>query len=280
MVIKTGLLTFALVFFLGCIVSVRAEVIVTDDSSIWGIFKGGEYISNDVPANARKPKEIFSDPDVLALAEAATQGDIKKINELVTRGVNVNARGWNNLTPIFSAMRAENKNGIEALLKAGANPNDINNPYGHAAIHQAAKESTRLDILQLILEHGGDPNLPETHGFCLLPLSMTFFGSNDIALAKKKIQLLLRAGADINRVNTECDLTRTAVKPRTILMASIPKYDMTYYLLELGADFNKAAPNGLTFKQSLESSKNMLASEERKKWRIKVLLWLENKEIQ
>jgi ankyrin repeat protein len=72
-------------------------------------------------------------------------------------------------------MFAKNKKGIEALLKAGANPNDTSNVYGRATIHQASMKIDDPEFLKLILKYGGYPNLPEVHGFFDLPLSMTFF---------------------------------------------------------------------------------------------------------
>ena len=47
----------------------------------------------DKPIDLMSPAELFSDPGLRALARAAQHGNIKKIDALIAKGVNVNGKG-------------------------------------------------------------------------------------------------------------------------------------------------------------------------------------------
>ena len=66
--------------------------------------------------NNEDAKHYFSDPKVQQLVQAAQSGDESTINELVASGVDVNAQGTGNTTPLIWAMKAHNYRGVEALL--------------------------------------------------------------------------------------------------------------------------------------------------------------------
>lgn len=257
------------VFFCAC--NAMAEKIYTNDPQIWDHFKDSEYKNSEKPAIYRKPDEIFFDKNVIKLAEAARKGNDKEIKRLVAAGVDVNAKGWHGLTPIFSALTAKNKAGVKALLEAGANPNDTDNYYGKAAIHMVAEDIENPYFLELILKFGGNPNLPELHGLCGMPLSMAAHRMNSSKAAREKIQILVSAGADLNGVNINCDVSRTAVRPSIALIKALPRYDLIYFMLQLGADAKKISPSGLTLRQAIDNAKNFRMTRDERKWRVKVI---------
>ena len=49
---------------------------------------------SEVSVSGKTAKDVFQDPQTLALVEAACDGDIPKIDALVTQGANVNATGY------------------------------------------------------------------------------------------------------------------------------------------------------------------------------------------
>lgn len=67
----------------------------------------------------------FIDPAVAKLASAACQGDAVQIAQSAGQRALLNAVGENGMTPLHWAISCENLVGIEALLKAGADPNQV-----------------------------------------------------------------------------------------------------------------------------------------------------------
>jgi hypothetical protein len=70
-------------------------------------------------------RATFADPAAAALAGAACRGDAGQIAGSAGRRALLNAVGENGMTPLLWAMSCENLVGIEALLKAGADPNQV-----------------------------------------------------------------------------------------------------------------------------------------------------------
>lgn len=55
------------------------------------------------------------------------------------------------------------EDGLRLMLEHGAKPDAINF-WGSTALHQAARRDNRLSMIELLLDHGGDPALPDRHG--------------------------------------------------------------------------------------------------------------------
>ena len=161
--------------------------------SAWGL-----SMEDREPANA-----VFSDPRVAALARAACAGDLHDILRQLRLGADANFIGKDGLTPLFWAQGCRNKVGMEALLKAGANPNyalpfvDGHPPRGGISAVWKAATLEDPSFLNLLLKHGGDPNAVDQLGGTSA-LARAF----DFGLASHtwdNYYTLLNAGADINR---------------------------------------------------------------------------------
>lgn len=101
------------------------------------------------------------------------------LQALVARGADVNRAGRNGTTPLAFAVRADKGNPVELvqwLLAQGANVN-ASDAKGQTALHVAAA-SGHASIIQLLLDHAGDPARKDKQG--RIP--------RDIALAKGKAQ--------------------------------------------------------------------------------------------
>ena len=52
--------------------------------------------------------------------------------------------------------------GMRLLLERGVDPNRMT-PWSHSALHQAVKRDNSMQIIELLVEHGANPSLPNTH---------------------------------------------------------------------------------------------------------------------
>lgn len=229
--------------------------------------------SAEQAANERARKELvaymsletmFPDPQVRALAEAAGKGDLKKIEALVEQGVNVNARGARNATPLFWAMRSSNIKGFTKLLELGANPNVVFDDGG-TVMHWAVQHKNEA-FLKTALEHGGDPNLQggqdnETPLF------------DAIGKQSDKLDILLAAGANVNVQD------RYGFTP-VILAAARGRFDVVYKLLNYGADYRIETKNGHTLSDAIADVRGRMdPNHELYQWMQKVIEWLEERGV-
>ena len=142
--------------------------------------------------NNEDAKHYFSDPKVQQLVQAAQSGDESTINELVAAGVDVNAQGTGNTTPLIWAMKAHSYRGVEALLANGANPNQ-RYEHGYTPLWFAAGGND-LTLLEMLLKNGGDPNVWVDRN--MNPLMFAIEQDR-----MDNYRMLLNYGADINNVN-------------------------------------------------------------------------------
>ncbi|MDZ4691127.1 ankyrin repeat domain-containing protein [Terricaulis sp.] len=120
--------------------------------------------------------ELFGEPRVAALAEAACVGDVAAVNAAVADGVDPNSIsvGFDELggrvTPLLWAVDCENSRGVEALLRAGADPNQsTGGRVGLTPILAAAADARNPVILRFLLQNGGNPNaISEVGGYTAL----------------------------------------------------------------------------------------------------------------
>jgi len=175
-----------------------------------------ELVRQNKEQERKSPKfslnKFFSDRDVIALCKAAQDNNVAEIDRLVAKGVDVNTRGKGDLTPLILAIKAQSKEAFQAMLKHGANPNIIfaSKPeilekenllvisptsLGDCVTSIAASIEDDSEWLEMVLKHGGDANIHD-------PIAS--FGHNRPiynAIAsrnKKNVELLIKAGADIN----------------------------------------------------------------------------------
>ena len=164
-------------------------------------------------------KDMFSDPDVRALAKAAGKGKVNQVDELVEQGVDVNSRGAGNVTPLYWAMR--NRTGFKRLLELGADPNvyfDFNISIMHSAVRLRDKS-----ILKIALAHGGDPDFIIPDNWDSTPIFEALWKDSE------SIHILLDAGANINATD------EVGGTPLTMAL-KLGYYESVYVLLDRGAD--------------------------------------------
>lgn len=201
---------------------------------------------------------MFSDEKVRALAEAAGEGNVEEVEELVAQGVDVNSKGTSNVTPLFWAMH--NINGFKKLLELGADPNVIFDDGG-SVIHWAVRVEDEK-FLEEALKHGGNPNLVAG------PLNETPLFRAATPEGKSKASIMLNAGADINAQRVYRDTP-------IMIAARLGQFDLVYELLERGADFSIKDENGNDLLYIISIRKRRMdPKNELTRWMEKVIEWL------
>ena len=194
---------------------------------------------SDKPIDVMTPAELFTDPGLRALAEAAQHGNVKKIDALIAKGVNVNGKGRYGETPLYAAFQVRNKKGFKALLEHGANPNFIDD-NGQTLMNDIAGYSSTY-FMKLALKHGANPNLiePKTGETPLIAATSPY--------GKQNVSLLIKAGANLNYQDPDGE---------TALMSAAGgnQYDVVYELLSAGANFRLKDKWGYDIRYSVDGS--------------------------
>lgn len=254
---------FVLVFSAsGCVTGELAELMRGMDEAQK---RANERAREEVPSFM--PLEtMFPDPQVRALAKAAGKGRLRKIEELVQKGVDVNSRGKGNTTPLFWALRKGNVRGFKKLLELGADPNVIFDSGG-SVMYWAVQHEDEV-FLRAALQYGGDPNLRTG------PMGGTLLHAATGYDTKRKVDLLLDAGADIDARD---DYGSTPI----VRAAMLNQYDLVYKLLNLGADYRIRNNGGSDVVSCIVSSgKRMDPKNELTKWMHEVVAWLKERGVE
>ncbi|MFL5967317.1 MAG: ankyrin repeat domain-containing protein [Gaiellaceae bacterium] len=119
--------------------------------------------------------ELLAAGPELDIFEAAALGRADRLDELLEEdGSRANAFGDDGFHPLGLACFFGHVDAARVLLDHGADANLLarNEHIQTAALHAAAAsdatgadESTRYELVKLVLEHGADPNLPQGGGF-------------------------------------------------------------------------------------------------------------------
>ena len=193
-----------------------------------------------------KAEDFFSDPGVISLCKAIEAKNLGEIDRLVKSGVNVNATGRGNMTPLLWAFPM-GEIVFKKMLELGADPNvklteNCLLLKGKSVTFASVKLVDGLmysqyfydvpmdNYLKLVLEHGGNPNGEDLDGETPL-----FCVKETARRVPEKIRLLLDAGADINHRNSQGETP--------LVSAVVWRKDYLLCLLKAGADY-RIADNG------------------------------------
>lgn len=194
------------------------------------------------PYRTKNSRVVFNkDRALRELAEAAADGKLSTIRELVQKGVPINGQGKEAITPLFWAFRRRNQSGFKELLQLGANPNlytDDGTSFMVSfaePLHDQNYENDNVIFLETALKYGGNPNLAADYAkrTDLSPLmAATTLGSS-----LRRIDLLLDAGAAINYKDSAGN---TAIHHA----ANLNQYYIVWHLIQKGADFGVKNKSG------------------------------------
>lgn len=123
------------------------------------------------------------------LLDAASKGDLDRVEKLLTMGTDVNARSSAGGTALYGASFNGHLDVVQALLAKGADVDGTT--LSRSRPLAAASQQGHLDVVQLLLAKGADVNALNLDG-----LSALFLASQQGHL--DVVQLLLAKGADVN----------------------------------------------------------------------------------
>mgnify|MGYP001564160072 CR=1 FL=1 len=170
------------------------------------------------------------------LHEAVKSRDKAKIEALLAKGADVNAKNKDGETPLEMAAFEENKAIAELLLAKGADVN-AKGELGWTPLHRAAS-GAYINVAEFLLAKGADVNTKNVYGET--PLHIAAYGGS-----KGVAELLLAKGADVNAKdkNGETPLHRAAARGYR---------GLAEFLLAKGADVNTKNVFGETPRDSAE----------------------------
>ncbi len=205
--------------------------------------------------------QTFKDDKVAALIKAAVAGDEKKVALLASQGVNINMMAENGATPLMWALNSRNHKSVEALLKAGADPNLLSDKIGMSPMNFVPMGDD-VELLRLLLKYGGNPNHPGQGRIEELPLSQAaHFGRIE------NIRLLLDAGAEIN---SHDQFNESAASSSV----DLGNFETTAFLIEHGFNYN------LVYLARSVKIRQVPPNSDAQRWKDKVLQMLKEREVE
>ncbi len=157
---------------------------------------------------------------VTPLMYASQNGYLEIMEYLIRKGADVNAIPYNNVTSLIGAARTGHLEAAEILLEAGAKVDAKDELDLTSLMHASAYDYP--EIADLLIEKGADMEARDWFG--TRPLMMAVYYD-----CYETAQVLIRRGADLNAQDT---FGFTAL----MMAAQHADYDMAWLLLDRGAD--------------------------------------------
>ena len=186
-------------------------------------------LANSTAQTAMAPtKSVFFKSGVQQRLELAIRNnDAAAINQSLSAGAQVDARGLSEATPLMVAVDAQAPAAVAALLRAGANPN-LKATDGAGAVHLAVENHAAMPnghaILEMVMKAGGNPNTlrPDRD-----PVIMRFVYDHDT----DDLRWFKSLGADM-------DIPARTGRPLIADVAYGQNWDSVWCMIELGAKYD------------------------------------------
>jgi ankyrin repeat protein len=207
-----------------------ADVNAYNKPSFTPLMVAAEHSSYIIPVLLEKGARLEDKTadGVTALSVAIYNNNKEAVELLLKAGANSNARDEDGESPLMYAIRAKNKDLVELLLKAGAEVNAYNK-IGWTPLMVAAERFS--DSIPLLPENGAHLEDKTADGATALLVALHYKN-------KEAVELLLRAGADVNAYNKQ------SFTP--LMVAAEHSFDIIPLLLEKGARLEDKDVDGAT----------------------------------
>jgi ankyrin repeat protein len=150
-----------------------------------------------LPACAQREGEdatITSESPESALLEAAKGGDLEDVKELIQRGVNIDSKDKDGLTPLHHAVASDNLELLRLLIAGGADVNVRENNSWNTPLLINAVLGEHWEALKVLLEKGADLNAKDNWNRTTLHFA-AWHGYTEA------VDILIKRGADVNAKN-------------------------------------------------------------------------------
>ena len=175
---------------------------------------------------------------VQRVVEAAGEGSPDLINEDFTADCIMDSCQQNIRTPLHTALMHRQMDILEILLKYGGDPNTPSRHFGHTILHQAARQNN-LAAATMAVKYGADVHAPDNVG--KLPIhdaAGCLWEHKNVAVLRYLVEEVGRP-EDIHLKDDYGDTPLHAAVRREFFKAA-------EYLIQKGADMNATNGNGRT----------------------------------
>ncbi len=152
---------------------------------------GGSMVTTD---------KVFADPRVAQLANAAQDGDLARIQQLIKAGAPIKFVGQEGMTVTHYALRARRNapQVMELLLKAGADPVSMLSDGNNVPHYAVSRDKADPEVVKVLMSYGIGPNwFPKTGVYHDLSMLQAAVMGHNLPV----IKLLVERGADLNYVD-------------------------------------------------------------------------------
>lgn len=203
-------------------------------------------------------RQVYEDAHVAELATAAQDGSRLKVSALIAAGVDKNARGDKGINLLQWSILHASTAGLDALLKAGANPAQ-QDASGSTAMHFAAG-TTDPQFLATLIANGAPIDVRNRIGET--PIFAALLGGRD-----PQFQRLIAAGANVNATDDNGNTPLHVAGKVNNLRAALA-------LLDAGADPKALNAQGVTFMRYVHATPANFRTDEARSEYEAIVRWL------
>ena len=168
-----------------------------------------------------------------SLQDSVFRNDIRSVEYLIKKGVDVNQKNIIGVSPLCTAIMLEHSEIVRLLIENGANVNSIYGDDRWTALQNAANKG-RPDLVKLLVENGADVDARNNYGQSALHLAARQGHKNIV------VYLISKSAA----INTRTNGNNIRMMGDTPLHCA--NYDIAEILLRNGAEVNAKDKDGVT----------------------------------
>lgn len=171
--------------------------------------------------NVKQKNEIK--PDINVFVDAAKNGDIAILRDMISKGLDVNAKNESRWSALIMASYNGHKDAVELLLDSGADPNLPSWTGETALIRAAMSDHVDIDIVKLLINRGANVNSRDNVGTTAVMRAA-------LAGQRSVVEFLLDKRADVNAKDNSGHTAWTfaAQRGHTDVLKELEKYGKKY----------------------------------------------------